>query len=126
MSTKYPNANTSPERLIEIAKHFDDQGPRPPRSYLRGYNNWKRGVIEQNDPIAFAYDLLAMLEERTRSEQFYYDQYARAVKASTDVFQVGGPLSYLLTLGQCTLLDGPKAAADEIARLKAYIESMAR
>jgi len=91
--------DTSPERLKSIQNAMKD---------------W------EGEHVDVIRDLLAMIEERTSSQQFYMDQYARAVKASTDVFQTGGPLAYLLTLGQSTLLDGPKAAADEIARLKAF------
>lgn len=52
------------------------------------------------------------------SAQFYRDQYSLAVKASMDVFQCGGPLHDLLTLGQSTLLNGPEAAAQRIAELE--------
>jgi len=48
----------------------------------------------------------------------YEQAYRRAVNASTDVFQSGGPLSYLLKPGQSCLEDGPRAAAEEIKRLR--------
>lgn len=107
---KYPNADTSPERLARIENSYiywkDDAQNRkeipPPSSY---YEHMLR-------------DLLAMLHE----QMDYKSAYTKAVEAASEQLQCGGPYHYLLPLGRSILLDGPKAMADEITRLKSFVD----
>lgn len=103
--SKYPNADTSPERLAYIEDCFV--------TYPNAVAWDEERVTKQTIPFMFR-DLLAMLQERAD----YKQEYTKCVEAAS-VFQSGGELSYLMEfLGQSTTLDGPRFAAAEIARLK--------
>ena len=106
MSKDYPKADTSTRRLEEIKAYW--------REAHEELNRVKGPLASEsrNHSHRLVYDLLGMIEENID----YKKEYTKCVEAAS-VFQYRA-LAYLMKLGQSTTLDGPKAAAKEIARLK--------
>lgn len=67
--------------------------------------------------------VLALLDE-VEELRLYRLRFVAAVEKAADVFSEGGPLSHLVEIGQSVLMDGPKAAAAELARLTARVAEL--
>lgn len=125
-----PDGAEMAKRYVDIPRHqlfggdfTDFEAAHRVAMTMRSDLDFEASLALARDRIRWLSVQLALSNQEVARLKPESDMFRRAVGAA-DVFQNGGPLAYLLRLGDSTVVDGPPAAAKRIEDLTIALQNL--